>query len=167
MSFIRPEVSAALKRWREALSGGALVAFAFYLMQDSYGGRFWIGILVALLGLGLLVSGIPRGRARVAGQGAGLIEVDERQITYFGPISGGAMALEDIARIAADPGRRWVLTATNGELMTIPMDAEGRDALFDAFAALPGLTATRLAQVLQADVSSRTVVWEKGHASVG
>lgn len=167
MSFVRPEVAEALGRWREALIGVALILGALLLLQDSYGGRFWIGILVALLGAGLLISGVPRARARGLGGGAGVIEVDERRITYFGPLSGGAMALEDVVRIAADPGRRWVLTSSEHELMTIPMDAEGSEALFDAFAALPGLPASRIAQTMQKDVPSRRVIWEKQHPRLG
>ena len=167
MSFIRPEVARGLTRWREALVGAGFIVVALLLLQDSFGGRFWIGVLLALLGLGLIISGIPRARARLGGDGAGVIEVDERRITYFGPLSGGAMIVEDIARIAADPGRRWVLTSTDNERMTIPMDAAGSDALFDAFAALPGLSANRIAQAVQQDVPSRRVIWEKQQSGSG
>ena len=164
MSFIRPEVAESVRKWREVLIGIGLLGLAAILMQDAYGGRFWIGILVTALGLGLVFTGVPRARARTAGGAAGVIEVDERRITYFGPVSGGAMAQEDIRRIAADPGRRWVLSSVSGELMTIPMDAEGREALFDAFTALPGLSASRLAEAIQQDVSRRTVIWERSQS---
>lgn len=167
MSFVRPEVARSLQRWRETLIGAALLIGALILLQDSFGGRFWIGVLVALFGAGLVITGIPRARARGLGGGAGVIEVDERRITYFGPLSGGAMALEDVVRLAADPGRRWVLTSSDGELMTIPMDAEGHEALFDVFAALPGLSAHRLSQTLRSDVPVRRVIWEKQHPRLG
>ena len=167
MSFIRPEVIAGMRRWRESLSGGGLVVASLWLMADGLGARFWIGALLAAFGLGLILTGIPRARSRSGGGGPGVVEVDERRLTYFGPLSGGAMALEDIVRIAADPDRRWVLTSTDGELMTIPMDAEGGDTLFDAFSALPGLPAHRLASVMQGSVPSRRVIWEKEHAGSG
>ncbi len=167
MSFIRPEVADGFRKWREVVVGVCLLGLAAILMQDAYGGRFWIGVLVAILGLGLVMTGVPRARARTGGGGAGVIEVDERRITYFGPLSGGDMALGDISRIAADPGRRWVLTSLSGELMTVPMDAEGREALFDAFAALPGLSMSRLAEAIQQDVSQRTVIWERSRGRTG
>ncbi len=167
MSFIRPEIVEGLQKWREVLAGVIVVAIALFMMQDGLGGRFWAGVLIGCLGLGLIVSGVPRARSRTKGGGAGVIEVDERRIIYFGPLSGGSMAVEDISRIAADPNRRWVLTSLSGDLMTIPMDAEGRDALFDAFAALPGLSASKLADTIQGDVTSRTVLWEKPRPRLG
>ncbi len=167
MSFIRPEVLTGIRRYREALSGAAMAAIGLWLMLDGIGARFWFGGLVAAFGLGLLVVGIPRARARLGGGGAGVVDIDERRITYFGPVSGGSMALGDIARIAADPGRRWVLTSTSGELMTIPMTAEGADQLFDAFTALPGMSQANLVRVIERDVPARTVVWQKPHARLG
>ncbi|MXQ09299.1 hypothetical protein GQ651_15750 [Alphaproteobacteria bacterium GH1-50] len=167
MSFIRPEVSAGLMKWREVLSGAAILIVAVLLMRNGLGARFWFGGLIGALGLGLVVSGIPRARARLGGGGAGVVDIDERRITYFGPVQGGAMALDDLSRIAAGPGRNWVLTSVEGDTLTIPMTAEGADQLFDAFAALPGISQSRLVQATGGAVDTRRVIWEKPHPRLG
>ncbi len=167
MSFVRPEVLATVRRYREALSGSLFAGLGLWLMLDGIGARFWFGSLVAMFGIGLVVAGIPRARARLGGGGAGVVDIDERRITYFGPVSGGAMALGDIERIAVDPGRRWVLTSDKGDQMTVPMTAEGADQLFDAFTALPGMSQATLVRVIEREVSARRVIWQKPQARLG
>ena len=167
MSFIRPEVTAGIRRWREVIFGGVLAVVGLWLLADGIGARFWAGCLITALGVALMAAGIPRARTRVGGGGAGVVDIDEQRITYFGPVSGGAMAVDDIQRIAADPERRWVLTSVSGEFMTIPMDAEGADQLFDAFSALPGVSQTRLVHALTRDVERRRVVWERPQLRLG
>jgi hypothetical protein len=67
--------------------------------------------------------------------------VDERRLTYWGPLSGGVMDMDDLLSLDLDPGARpahWRLAGQEGTL-DVPVDAEGAEALFDLFAALPGL----------------------------
>jgi hypothetical protein len=167
MSFIRPEVQTELFRWRESLIGAASMAAGFYLAVGPGRGRLVLGLL--LLGLGTLFFwwGLQRARFRRAGGGAGMVEVDERQITYFGPDIGGALALEDLTRISVVPPHAWELVDINGQRLTIPVNAEGTDALFETFVALPGFSATKLAGAAQAAPEVRTVIWSKLHAPAG
>ena len=77
------------------------------------------------------------------------------------------MALDDLSRITAGPGRTWILTSTGGERLEIPMTAEGADHLFDAFAALPGISQTALVRATGGAVEARRVIWEKPHPRLG
>jgi len=89
MSFVRPELRAALWRWREVIAGFAVAGFGAWLAM--LGGYFFYGLggLVAVLGLAL--AWVAWRRARFHGQGAapGVVEVTEGQITYLAASGGG------------------------------------------------------------------------------
>lgn len=163
MSLLRPEAAAALYRWREALAGGVMLAAGLWLALTSFGALFLIGAGFAAFGLALIVAGIQRGRFRAGGGGAGVVEVDERRITYFGPFGGGAVAVEDLTELAVDGAHNWLLTDASGQILMIPMTAEGADALFDAFTALPGLGGSDLVAAARRPAKGCTVVWSRAH----
>lgn len=164
MSFVRPEARAGLLRWREALIGVAMQMTGFVTMLGPGRARLVIGILLLGLGTLFLVWGMQRARFRRGGGGAGVVEVDERQITYLTAEIGGGLALEDLARIAVVPPHAWELTDTSGQRLTIPVNAAGADALFETLVALPGFSATKLAQAAQTPPGSRTLIWSRPHS---
>lgn len=161
MNLIRPEVRAGLLRWREALLGAGLLVLGLRLILISYGALFLIGCGLFLAGGGFLVSGVHRARFRTEGSGAGVVDIDERQITYFGPFGGGSLSIEDLVEIGVDPSRSWLLRDMSGTHLMIPMNAEGSDALFDAFAAVRGLTASRVAEAARSRPETYTVIWAR------
>lgn len=163
VGFIRPEAAAALRRWREALAGVATAAL----------GLWWatLGGLLFILGAGLIVAGIAltwvgvqRGRFRTPDGGPGTVQVIEGQISYFGPLTGGMVALDALERLIFDPSlhpAHWKLSPANADPLHIPMNAAGAEALFDAFAALPGLRLQALLQVLHHPPAHPVVIWER------
>lgn len=161
MSFIRPEVRASLARWREVIAGGVTLALGLQLALTSYGALFLIGTALALAGAALVVAGVQRARFRSGGGGAGVVDLDERRITYFGPFGGGAVSVDDLIEIGVDPSRSWLIRDANGTHLMIPMNAEGADALFDAFAAVPGLTPARLVEAVRSTPRQYTTIWAK------
>ena len=161
MSFIRPEVRASLARWREVIAGGVTLALGLQLALTSYGALFLIGTALALAGAALVVAGVQRARFRSGGGGAGVVDIDERRITYFGPFGGGAVSVDDLVEIGVDPSRSWLIRDANGTHLMIPMNAEGADALFDAFAAVPGLTPARLVEAVRSTPRQYTTIWAK------
>ncbi len=161
MSFIRPEARDALMRWREVLVGAGLDLVGVLTVIGPTRAHLIFGVLMMSLGTILMYVGTQRARFRSAGGGAGVVDVDEQQISYFGPTVGGAVALEDLVRIAALPPHTWELSDAQGNVLLIPVDAEGADALFDAFSALPGLSTGRLADAGRVRPVSRTTVWER------
>ena len=58
----------------------------------------------------------------------------------------------------------WRLEQRGHPALLIPVNAEGSDALFDAFAALPGLRTERMLQELQGAPHQAVVIWQKGAA---
>ncbi|UWR24082.1 hypothetical protein [Sulfitobacter sp. S190] len=164
MMFFRPEAKAALWRWREALAGVGVILL----------GLWWIlgpGQLLGIVGCGLVAGGaaltfvgVQRGRFRGPGDGAGAVQVDEGQIGYFGPLTGGVVALRDLERISLDTAHQpphWRLDAPGQDPVFIPVNAAGSDALFDAFATLPGLRTERMLSELNRPHPQAVVIWER------
>lgn len=144
--FIRPEVAKNLKRHRETLSGAALVLVGLYLAWQPGWVMTGIGAALTIAGLAVGVVSLRRLTFKAANDGPGVVEVTERQITYFTSQSGGAVSINALARVtalrdaaqSAPEGLHWLLEEDGGPRLIIPANAAGADALFDAFSALPG-----------------------------
>lgn len=161
--FFRPEAMAVLTRWREVLMAAAVILIGVWIAMRP-GGVIVTGFGYVLIGLGaaFMVPAVRRARFLTGTDGPGAVQVDERRILYMGPVSGGAMALDDlrvlsVRRDGADQVT-WVLADTT-QLLVIPVDAAGADALFDAFAALPGLNVERLIQAVQSRTKGSQRLW--------
>ena len=109
-------------------------------------------------------QGWQRARFGFGAQGRGAVEVDERQITYFGPLNGGAVSLAEMQTLVLDGSQfppHWRLEQPGQPPLMIPVDAAGADALFDAFASLPGLRTDRMLSELEADAERPVVIWQR------
>ena len=163
--FFRPEAVAALARWREVLIAGAVMALGLWIALRP-GGVIMTGFGYVLIAIGavFMVPAVRRARFFTGNDGPGAVQVDEGRILYMGPVTGGAMALDDLAvlsvrRDGADQVT-WVL-ADATQLLVIPVDAAGADALFDAFAALPGLNVDRLINAVQSRTKGSQRLWAR------
>ena len=164
MSFIRPEARATLLRWREVIAGGGLIALGAYWTLGVGGLLAWVGLVLVIAGAGLCVIGLQRMRFRTSGHGPGVVLVDEGEVTYMGPLNGGSVSMADLDVLILDPSlhpAHWVLTAPGQGQLHIPVNAEGSDALFDAFAGLPGIKTTRMLQQLNGSSPMPVVIWER------
>lgn len=145
--MIRPALRDQLERGQELVLAGLIACFGLWLI--------WLGgYLLAPLG-GLVLAGaaalavlaLRRLRFRVPVSAPGIVQLDEGEISYLGPQTGGAVALVDLVeiRLITLHGRRlWRLKQADGQALLIPVDAAGADQLFDAFASLNGLSSADL-----------------------
>lgn len=139
------------------------MALALWLGLRTFGIVRWLSAPVLLLGLAMVWTGVQRQRFVRGGGGPGLVQVDERRVIYWGPQTGGVVNLGDLLRLEVAPGRpaaRWLLTPLSGEPLAIPADAEGAEALFDAFAALPGLKVEPMLAALARPEGPPVAVWQ-------
>lgn len=165
MSFIRPQAKATLWRWREVIVAFGCAVLGLWMVSGP-------GFLVAIPGYAFILGGLVMGwigiqRARFRGGdgGAGAVQIDEGQVTYFGPLTGGTVALRELESLTLDGGMypaHWRLVQRGHAPLLIPVNAAGSDALFDAFATLPGLKTERMLHTLNAKPHQAVVIWQRG-----
>lgn len=151
MSFVRPELKEHFVRWREVIAAAAVAAAGLWFLGRPGFALPAIGMILTFLGLGWGAVSVRRLRFRQDGDAPGIVRVTEAQIAYLGPRIGGFIGLPDLTelRLLTYRGRRvWKLRAASGEALHIPVEADGADALFDAFAGLPGLDMSALVAAL-------------------
>ncbi|WP_430463196.1 hypothetical protein [Tabrizicola sp.] len=149
--MIRPEALALLARWREVML--ALCLAGFGLWTATRGGPILLTIGLALIALaaGWGLSALRRMRFAQTIAAPGVVEVIEGEVRYFGPNLGGSISLSDLVelRLMTLRGRRvWRLKQRDGQLLLIPVDATGAEALYDGFTTLPGLDMAALLSAL-------------------
>lgn len=166
--FFRPEARALLWRWREVICGAVIVLIGLWWIIGPGLLLGWIGYLLLAVGAVFVFLGVQRARFRGTGGGAGAVQVVEGQITYFGPLTGGTVALRELHRLSLERGMfpaHWKLEQQGRAPLLIPVNAAGSEALFDAFATLPGLRTERMLTELNAqDDAARPraiVIWHK------
>lgn len=162
--FLRPEARAALWRWREVIGASALAGLGFWWALTAFGALAWLGVALVLIAGALGFAAVQRLRFGRGGGGPGVVTADERRLTYFGPLTGGEIDLDDVQVLEYDPTARpphWLLRASGGQVLAIPVTAEGADMLFDHFAALPELKGQALLDVLSRTPAVRTIVWRR------
>lgn len=163
--FLRPEARAALWRWREALTGAGVIAFGFWWGVGAASLVQWIGWAVVVLGVALALAGIQRARFRTGAGGPGIVQVDERRLSYFGPLTGGIIDMDDLIRLELDPqalpAPHWILSGQGGQRIAIPINANGADALFDLFASLPGIRTAQMLAAMEHAPKARITIWDR------
>lgn len=164
MALIRPAAAATLARWREVMVAAVIAAGGLWV--GTRGGLLLpvVGGLIAALGLGLGIVGLRRMRFTRGSGDPGVVQVVEGQITYFGPTEGGFAGLssiDEIALITRGGARVWRLSQVEGEALCIPTAATGAEALFDAFAELPGLDSGMLLAALDGPPDLPRIVWRR------
>jgi len=124
----------------------------------------WLGWVLVVVSVALFVVGVQRARFRTGAGGPGVVTIDEGQITYLGPLDGGIVATREIERLALDPTSdpaHWVLDQPGQPTLHIPVNAEGAEALFDVFSALPGLKTEQMLAELNGGAAHPVVIWER------
>ena len=164
MNLIRSEARKVLWQLREVLAGTALIALGLYWVVGMIGILSLVGYVVLAVGVGLIALGVQRARFRTGTDGPGVVQVDEGQITYFGPLSGGVVAIADLERLTLDQTStppHWVLDQHGQPPIYVPLNAAGAEALFDAYARLPGLRTERMLSELRRSTPHTVVIWER------
>ncbi|MEE9426953.1 MAG: hypothetical protein V3V25_02280 [Paracoccaceae bacterium] len=169
MKFIRPEISEAISRFRDAIAGVAVSLLGLYWALGSVGSMQILGTSMAVAGALLVFAGIQRGRFRTGAGGSGVVLVDEGQVTYYGPVEGGSVVISDLDKVELDPNddsaSEWVLHDPSTLPLRIPTDAEGAEALFDVFSGLEGLKTEKLLAAIENVQNRQVVIWQSNRAA--
>ena len=166
MSFLRPELAARLRPWREALvwAGGSVVGVWLVWRGWTEGGLLLLlfGLLLAASSVTLLVTELRRQRLRGLEPAEGVVVVEEARIGYFGPRGGGFIDLDALARveIMTDGNKPvWRLEESSGTALRIPVGARGAEDVYDALAPFARLDEEALHTALATRRSGRFPVW--------
>ncbi|MCQ0091888.1 hypothetical protein [Roseovarius sp. M141] len=164
MSFMRSEAAAALTRWQGALISLAVLALGLLIAWRSFGITFWLGVFITLAGAISLVAALQRMRFAAGAGGPGVVDIDEGAIGYFGPLGGGVIARSEMTSLALDRTGKpahWALSQPGQPDVMIPLTASGADALFDVFAALPGMRTEQMLAEMRRTAPGRILLWQK------
>ncbi|NOX74300.1 MAG: hypothetical protein GXP03_12015 [Alphaproteobacteria bacterium] len=169
--FIRPEMARFVRRWAETFAAGVIALVGLRIFWRAYTHYNWmgeaIGGLLMLIGFAAGWAAYRRAQFNHGGDGSvlppGLIEVTERQISYFTSLGGDTVDIAAMTRleIRSIPslGRVWVLKQSEGPTLFIPVGAAGAKNLFDAFSALPGIEQSRLIEAVNTGGEHKRVIW--------
>ncbi len=168
MSMIRPEARAFLSRWQEAILSGIVLLGSLQAAALTTGLVRGLSYAAALVCAALFIEGVRRARRPDRSTGAGRVEVDERKITYFSSLGGGAISIDDLVRVKVRPGTRnstgpdffWEFTDLYGQRLTISGNVGNGAALFDALTALPGADLDAAIRVSGPNADGEQIVWE-------
>jgi len=173
MIWLRPEVSAALHKGQEVIAAGAVVLVGVWLVW--LGGYLLVPVGLLVMGLGTILAHMAWRRMRFvqAISAPGLVELDEGQVGYLGPGDGGFLSLEELVelRLMRLHGKRmWRLKQADGQALLIPVEAQGAERLFDAFASLPGMDTRALVAALDPapgvpGIAETRVIWRRASAA--
>lgn len=151
MSLIRPELLAILRPFREAMAAGVLALLGLWLVWLGGWLLMPLGALVLALALGWGIAALRRARFARTIDAPGVVELDEGEIGYLGPTFGGYVALAELSElrlIDLHGKRHWRLKQADGQVLLVPVAAQGAEVLFDAFALLPGADMARIVAAL-------------------
>ncbi|PCJ76247.1 MAG: hypothetical protein COA53_03075 [Rhodobacteraceae bacterium] len=171
MPLFRPEAMQALRRWREPAFVAVFFALSVWFLWKALVQSSWISGMIglamaAVVGSVLYVS-YMRASIKTDSDGPGIVEVREREITYFAPENGGSMDLDMLLRLQLSTlpsnsgDRNWILWYPGGSLV-IPTSADGAGALVEAFAALPNLGYDKIVRAMKADTQEIFTIWQRG-----
>lgn len=170
MQIIRPDVSEAIWRFRDAIIGIAVSLLGLYWAINGIGFMKIVGTSLAVAGALLVFAGIQRGRFRAGSGGSGVVHVVEGQVTYYGPIEGGSVVVADLDRVELDPTvepeGEWILYDPSTVPLRIPTNAEGAETLFDVFSNLEGLQTERMLATLNGKLKKQIVIWQSKTAAL-
>lgn len=164
MSAIRPEAREFLIRWSEVFAALVVLCVGLWWAARSYGAMAFLGYALVPIGAAWAFIGWRRARFHSTGHGPGVVRVDEGELRYFGPLSGGSVQVVDLQRVILDPSLKpahWILEHDGGPALQIPVNAEGADALFDVFSSLKDIKTERMLGQLQGGATYPVVIWQR------
>ena len=151
--MIRADALTTLKRWREVAGASGVGALGAWLIWLGGWLLTPVGVAFVALAAGWGVIALRRIRFARAVSAPGVVEVDEGQVGYLGPTFGGFVSLRelvDLRLVSLQGAAQWRLKQADGQVLMIPVAAQGSDKLFDAFATLDGIDMGALTAALDA-----------------
>ena len=164
MSFIRPEAVSSLRKYRGLILAGLIGSAGIFIVLTSYGATRIAGIFFSVVGGLIGYDAYRRFKFPSGGGGAGVVDVDERRVSYLSAEGGMSISMDTLDRIELHRnamGRiTWVFYGPEGMLL-VPGNAEGTAKLFDALVALPDVNYTQAEAATQGKGPDLFLIWKR------
>lgn len=174
MSFFRPEATAVLRRYGEPAIFSVIAVLGLGKGIELLWSGVWFGIVPAILGVLAALAAIGAiERLMIAGRrgqsGPGIVVIDEGRISFFSPLGGVVLALDDLRAIEIVATGRdgdeiepyWVLRDLTGTIARIPSAAQNAEALIDVLGTLPGFDRMAVVVAMAAERPGRFAIWQR------
>ena len=168
MSFVRDDAAKALRRYQELFVGLALILVSIWVWVNFLGVLRWIALPLAVLGLVSAWYAWRRVRVKAGNDGPGVLEVDERRLSYFGPFGGTSISLDDVIRIEIETTELGPFTEdmfwlfhTRTETARIPSSAQGGDKIFDVLSSFSGADYDAAIRASSSSKRDNFLIWQK------
>jgi hypothetical protein len=163
--MIRADLRAQIWNMREVI-GALIVACLFiWFFVSSFGFIRWVALTLVGACLIIAFAAFQRARFAKAGQGVGVVEVDEGVVSYFTAFTGGQVELDLLTSVILIPAEigsaHWQLEAEGQAPLSIPLDAVDAEKLFDVFVSLDGIETERMLRQIKDTPKSPVVIWRK------
>lgn len=164
VSFVRPEAVSCYRIYRGFILAALILILGLVILFTSFGMTRIAGGFFVIIGI--LVGHdtyrrfkFPRGKG-----GLGVVEVDERRVSYLSGGVGTSISIDSLDRVELHRNLKgrvtWIFYGPDGRL-SVPGDAEGTDALFDALVALPGINYSQAEAAVQAEGPDVFLIWQR------
>ena len=169
MSFVRPEAISYFQNYRGFILSAMIVIAGVYILASSFGTTRIAGGIILIIGLLVGHDAYRRFKFPNGRGGRGVLEVDERRVSYlFGGIET-SISMDSLDRIELHRSVKglvtWVFYGPDG-MLSVPGDAEGTDGLFDALVALPGINYSQAEAAMQGTDPDIFLIWQRNRAKL-
>jgi hypothetical protein len=101
--------------------------------------------------------------------GLGVLEIEERRVSYLSEGLEKSISIDSLDQIELHRNAKgrvtWVFYGPDG-ILSVPGDAEGTDALFDALVALPGINYSQAEAAMQGKDADIFLIWQRDRAKL-
>jgi len=169
MSFVRPEAISYFQNYRGFILSAMITTAGLYILISSFGTTKIVGGVFLLIGLLVGHDAYRRFKFPDGRGGPGVLEIDERRVSYlFGGLET-SISIDSLDRIELHRNVKgyvtWIFYGPDG-MLSVPGDAEGTDALFDALVALPGINYSQAEAALQGKEPDIFLIWQRDRAKL-
>jgi hypothetical protein len=163
-----------MRNYAEVFAGAIIAVIGVYNILRPGWVLQALGAVCILAGCAIAFTAFRRARFPTAQDGPGVVEVDERQISYFSAYAGGSVSIEALARIRIETNDAgpwgedmyWIFEEDGGNSLQIPASASNIELLFDAFAALDGVNYDAVTNATRATENGEFLIWSKQRAQL-
>ena len=169
MSFIRPEAIGFLHKHSGLVFASLILTVGIFIIATSYGIIRIVGIFFLIIGVLIGHDAYRRFKFPSGKGGAGLVDVDERCVSYLSAEGGMSISMDTLDRIEVHRNAKgrinWVFYGPEG-ILSVPGDAEGTSKLFDALVALPGVNYTQAEAATHGKGPDLFLIWQRNRTKL-